>query len=115
MRTHRQETTTEQPGPKRVRFREVNRQGETKRAAGKGRAKCVCSRSDSEVDEVKLVILLAKRNRLTPTALDSHDENHGGHRRAGQIDSQLHHFNPDDRFHAAEVSKDDHHHAQQYH
>ena len=79
---------------------------------GKGRAKCVSGRPDSEVYEIELVILLTERNRLTPTALDGHDQNDARHRRACKIDSQLHHLNPNHGFHAAEVSEDDHHHTE---
>src|SRR4030095_17055289 len=71
---HRQKTASEQPGPKRVCFREVNRQGETKRAVRKGRAKRVSGRPDSEIDEVELVMLLTESNSLTQTALNGHNQ-----------------------------------------
>ncbi len=115
MSAHRQETSAQHSGPEGERFREIDWQRETKRAARKGRAESVSCGPDSQIDEVELVILLAEGNSLPPTAFDRHDEHHARHRCPRQIDSQLHDLDPNYRLHATEVRENDHYHAEQYH
>ena len=92
MRRHRQKTSAKKTGPKRVSLGNI----------------------PAEIEQAKLVELLAEGYSGRKPAVDVLSQNDGGRYGSADVNDELNDLDPDHRFHTSVEGENDHHDPQQH-